>query len=365
MASDRLDVQYKTTHCPAEEGKRKTMKILLVGPKGPPVGGTTVLFEQLCGALDSQSDIHVSVINSAASGIGRSPLSVMRFLFRVLMQSRHHDVTVLHASSTSMIPIVGGVLRLSALIFGTRWGFRSFGGRFPVYWREQSAMARTILKLSLLKADQLFFETRESVEFVSQLTDSPVDWFPNSRVLEKTPELRSGPAQRFVFVSHVKPSKGVRILFEAVKGLSGIEVDVYGPLSEGLSASEFENSIVNYKGELASEDVPGVLAGSDVLLLPTFYSGEGYPGIILEAYAAGLPVITTNWRCIPEIADDSCAMLVEPKNAEQLRDAMAKISSDVALADKLRQGAARQAAEFSSSKWDRFFCEKVRRLVSS
>lgn len=339
------------------------MKILLVGPKGPPVGGTTVLFEQLCDYIEDNTETELGVINSAASDIGRSPVNIAGFLIRIFFQVRKYDIAILHASSTSMIPIVTGVLRLSSFLFGKKFGFRGFGGRFPVYWEQQSEWKRRILKHTVLAADQLFFETKESVAFAQTLTDASVHWFPNSRALSKLPEPKTGRVNKFVFISHVKPSKGVRVLLEAAKDLNGIEIDVYGPLQDGITEDEFEDSLVNYRGVLTSDQVQETLTLYDVLLLPTFYAGEGYPGIVLEAYAEGMPVITTNWRCIPEIADDTSAILIEPENAQELRDAILRISADEALADTLRTGASEKAKLFSNDKWGDFFLETATTLV--
>lgn len=338
------------------------MKLMLVGPKSPPVGGTTVLFDQLCRYLDADDSVELTVFNTSPNAIGRSPIAVLKFLWRVFSGVRRHDVVVLHASSTPMVMIVGLVLRTAAVLFRKPWGFRNFGGRFPDYWRSHGALSHWLFGHTLLKADQLFFETRESVSFVEGLTDKPVDWFPNSRELPEPPALRSGPARRFVFISHVKPSKGVGVIIEAAKGLDNLTFDVYGPLEDGMSEADFADSNVNYAGVLKAEEVIPALTSHDVLLLPTFYEGEGYPGIILEAFAAGVPVITTRWRCIPEITDDGAAILVEPRDAAQLRDAICALADDGPRMDAMRAHALQRARDFSNDTWDAFFLDKVTQM---
>ena len=46
------------------------------------------------------------------------------------------------------------------------------------------------------------------------------------------------------------------------------------------------------------------LAENDVLILPTKWGTEGYPGVIIEAYGVGVPVISTPMGAIPEIVED-------------------------------------------------------------
>ena len=55
---------------------------------------------------------------------------------------------------------------------------------------------------------------------------------------------------------------------------------------------------------LDPREVPEVLTQYDGLVLPTFYQGEGYPGIVIEAYQAGLFCVATQWRSLPEIVEE-------------------------------------------------------------
>jgi glycosyltransferase involved in cell wall biosynthesis len=63
--------------------------------------------------------------------------------------------------------------------------------------------------------------------------------------------------------------------------------------------------------------------------LPTFYSGEGHPGVIVEAMIAGIPVITTAHRSIPEIVKDGFnGLLVPPLDSMGLAQAIHLLNSD-------------------------------------
>jgi glycosyltransferase involved in cell wall biosynthesis len=153
----------------------------------------------------------------------------------------------------------------------------------------------------------------------------------------------------------VKPSKGVRDIFAAVHTLgNAVTVDVYGPLHGDIEASEFTGA-VRYCGELSRGEVANVIANYDVLLLPTHYSGEGYPGVILEAFAAGLPVIATRWQAIPEIVTAENGIIVEAHDPLHLAAAMQYLTQSPAELRRLQQGALQTARRFDSVLWtDRF-----------
>jgi glycosyltransferase involved in cell wall biosynthesis len=75
------------------------------------------------------------------------------------------------------------------------------------------------------------------------------------------------------------------------------------------------------------EDVPDLLAMSDLVVLPT--RGEGLPNVLLEAMAAGRPVVATNVGGIPELViDGTTGLLVPPSNPDALSRMIITLLSD-------------------------------------
>ncbi len=71
-------------------------------------------------------------------------------------------------------------------------------------------------------------------------------------------------------------------------------------------------------------DIPGLMAASDLLVIPS--ESEGLPFVLLEAMAAGLPVVATAVGQIPDIlGNDKRGVLVPPKAPQALAAAMDKI----------------------------------------
>ncbi len=248
---------------------------------------------------------------------------------------------------------------LLCLIWRKKTVFRKFGGSFDLTYRRFPLPVRWLLRKTVLQMNLILLQTHHLVSFFRELTGKPTVWFPTSRPLsDLTPrpcEPFDGGARRFVYVGQVKTTKGIRDIIDATVSLDeGIVVDVYGPLIGDIRPEAFV-SAAQYCGVVEPDDVPQLLRHYDVLLLPTYHEGEGYPGAILEAYAAGLPVIATRWSAIPEIVDDTTGILIAPRDAEGLRRAICELAHAHELYYRLHEGALHAAKKFSSEYWcDRF-----------
>jgi len=82
------------------------------------------------------------------------------------------------------------------------------------------------------------------------------------------------------------------------------------------------------------DDVPDILAGADLFVLPSIY--EGFPGAAIEAMALGMPVVASNLPTLREVVDDGrSGLLVPPCDHAQLAEAMSGVLDDPNLARRL------------------------------
>ena len=86
---------------------------------------------------------------------------------------------------------------------------------------------------------------------------------------------------------------------------------------------------VEFMGWVDEADMPGIYASADILLLPSY--NEGLPYVVIEAMAAGLPVISTPVGAIPEVVEDGVnGYLIDPGDVAALADRMLRLAGDPA-----------------------------------
>ena len=93
------------------------------------------------------------------------------------------------------------------------------------------------------------------------------------------------------------------------------------------------------------EDVPRIVASLSVVILPS--ANEGMGRVLVEAMAAGVPVVATRVGGIPSVvADGECGLLVEPGDVAGLAGAIGKLLADRPLAARMGEAGRRRALAY-------------------
>ena len=96
-------------------------------------------------------------------------------------------------------------------------------------------------------------------------------------------------------------------------------------------------------GYIDEEDKIPIYKLAQIFAFPSLYEGFGMP--VLEAMAAGVPVVTSNVSSLPEVAGDA-AILVDPLNEDEIFEAYKKILSDKKLQLEMIEKGLEQAKKF-------------------
>jgi glycosyltransferase involved in cell wall biosynthesis len=88
-------------------------------------------------------------------------------------------------------------------------------------------------------------------------------------------------------------------------------------------------SVVDCKGKIDHRDVPALMLGAHVVVLPSYETGEMFPLCLLEGMALGLPAIGTHWSGIPDIIEDGkTGILIAPRDENGLADAIERFLAE-------------------------------------
>jgi glycosyltransferase involved in cell wall biosynthesis len=165
---------------------------------------------------------------------------------------------------------------------------------------------------------------------------------PNGLELERFPP-RTGdrPLRKLLIVANLRPGKGHDTLIEAMPAVlrrfPDAHLAVVGEGTErerleGLTASRGLTNAVTFEGHC--EDVPARMADADLFLFPS--ESEAFPNAVLEAMAAGLPVIAAAVGGILElVSEGETGLLVAPRDPAALADCVCRLMTDPPLARKV------------------------------
>ena len=122
---------------------------------------------------------------------------------------------------------------------------------------------------------------------------------------------------RLLFVGNLFISKGVEICIRAVASLKSKGRNVVLDLVGGHVDGDREKvlALVDELGVQDSVIFHGVLSGdpkwelfksADCFVFPSYYPSEKFPNVLIEALGSGLPIVSTQWRGIPELIGENC-----------------------------------------------------------
>lgn len=142
-----------------------------------------------------------------------------------------------------------------------------------------------------------------------------------------------------IFVGHFIDRKGPLRVEQATVDIPNLKM-----MYVGAGAQEPQGRNIVFKGSVKHEDLPKYLSAADFFVLPTL--AEGCCNAIIEAMACGLPIISSNMAFNDDILDQETAILVDPKNIEELSNAINVMMQDIGLRKKMSSAAESKAKDF-------------------
>ena len=243
-------------------------------------------------------------------------------------------------------------------------------GRTPIVVTQHAdnphAIQRPLARLVLQRARAIVVPSQAHIAMCCELAgaESKVSVIPfgiDTRRWEVVPAPVPGNPPRAIFIGPIVRWKGVDILLRALERTPGLFLDVIGSgpdlnrvrtLSQALAVQDR----VRWFGEYPDEDLPRRMADADFLVLPSTTVEEKFGLVVLEAMAAGRPVITTAVPSgVREVnVPNQTGFEVPVRDVDALASAMQRLAGDALLRERLgRAGHTRVREHFSREEMAR------------
>lgn len=215
----------------------------------------------------------------------------------------------------------------------------------------------------LKRFDGIFVETATMKNALENKGFHNVVVMPNFKNLPilKPEELNYeiGKPYKLCIFSRVMKEKGIEDAVDVVKHVNEAAghtvycLDIYGQVDSKYEETftQLQKSFpqyISYKGRVSFEKSVDTLKEYFALLFPTQFYTEGIPGTVIDAYAAGVPVIAARWESFADVIDDNVTGIgYEFSNNKELEGILLNIAKHPEIILKMKKKCLNKAEEFT------------------
>lgn len=321
--------------------------VLILGPHRAAVSGVSTHLNLLIGSTlaDDFDLVHFQVGSEGREeGALGKVLRLFASPFALAATIIFRHVSIVHLN-TSLNP--RAYWRDLAYLFvaralGARVLYQVHGGKLPQDFFAGSGLLTAFLRWTLEVPQLVVVLAQCELEAYRKFVPGQqVVALPNAidcKPFGAVPTVRSSPDRplRLVFIGRVAREKG---LYETLQGMClahelGAETRlvIAGSGAEEARLQRYAQALgiasrVTFAGPVFGADKVKLLAGADVMMLPSY--SEGLPYALLEGMAAGIPVIATPVGAIPDVvAEGIHGSLVPPRDGKAIAEALAILAAD-------------------------------------
>lgn len=335
-------------------------KIMMVGVVPPPVHGQSLATKALFDAdLSPLEKVIVEIRSSKSlSSVGRFSISKALGLFPLIGRTwlgwlRHRPRVLYYtAGSGAWVPFFRDFIFLTCC--------RPLFHKTLIHYHSGNLVE--FLEGSKLKSALGRFTYGRGAWTLRLGTYCPAPIYPGNSVFDvpngidapdPLPTRSASSGFRILFLGNLFEDKGVIDLIDAVHALAGklpapITLSLVGGWPDETTRRKIETRIASLPANVTcpapapayGEAKWQLLADHDVFAFPSYYSSENLPLVIIEAMAAGLPVIASDWRGIRSLVEDRVTgLLVPPRDVPELTEALESLARDPALCASIQKSA--------------------------
>jgi glycosyltransferase involved in cell wall biosynthesis len=340
----------------------ETIRVIYITPGGAEGrGGMGRMARYLLAAFHAMPDLEVRALDPYGPGtFWKMPFYFLRSLFSLSLACarRRVDVTHIHMSFGGSAVRKLALMRMAGF-FNVPAILHVHGSEFAVFSDRLTPRLRGLLAREMARAARIVvigqFWRQYLVERL-KIVDRKVVVVANGvPVPTAVPQNHKDGSCRIVYLGALGSRKGTSDLLRALASprLRALRWDAVIAGNGDLDAFRAEAAAlgiadrVSLPGWIGPEEAQALLASAAVFVLPSY--NEGLPVAVLEAMAAGKPVVTTRVGAIPDLGiDDAAGFLIDPGSIEDLTNRLATLVEDPILREQFgATGRRRVESDFS------------------
>ncbi len=307
-------------------------------------------------------------VTKTVADLGRMQLRKLVLLARIVLQLTGHlirrkfDYLFLSVSCNRNAFLKEWLLIRVAALFGVPSVLYAHGNGILDFYKASTPRIQRLVEKTVSRAAGAIVMGKNQRFNLDQ-------WLPAERIfvvasgIEVSPlpkrSATAGDPFTALYLGNLAPEKGLFVLLEAAAKVVAAHPSVRFVLAgDWLSQAdrlEADRTIrehgiqrhVSFAGVVSGERKWQLLVDADVLVFPTHYWREAHPLVVVEALAAGLPVVSTRWAAIPEMIEDGVnGLLAKPQDADDLAEKILRVLRDPSLRERMSQANRRRFEEF-------------------
>lgn len=274
--------------------KKRELTVLGSVGNGKVIGGQVTKTNEILGYL-KQFDKNVFFVNVEKN----HPLKTFLKIFNSIRESKNLCVIL---SSAGYFKILWFIVWLAS-IYKCNLHEIVIGGIRQQYLnkrrvRMEQSVKRIYVETEAMKNDYWKLGLKQTIVMANCKNFIPLE---EEEVIDYC-KARSGKGLKLCTFSRIDSTKGIDTALEILKRIhnKNISLDIYGPVDNSYQ-EEFQKILNDYntmnfawRGVIDTSRAQEILKHYDVLLFPTHWEGEGFPGTFVDAFSAALPILASN-----------------------------------------------------------------------
>jgi glycosyltransferase involved in cell wall biosynthesis len=333
--------------------------VLLIGPTPPPAHGISVLTELLLrsGLKQSFEIAHLDTADRRSlQNVGRFELHNVALAlyhglrFQWLLLTRRPALVYMPISESRLGFLRDTLFLLPSRLLGIPLVLHLHGGYLDTLYAGSNPVLRWLMRFCFGHASRAIVLSESFRGKFSGLVDDdrvravyngiPPTIYEACKNLPRTAPESS--ARTVLFLGGLMESKGFFDLLRSVPFVLKQTTDVRflfvgdnsfpeAQQAAGWAKQNGLDSYVSFMGPRSGDEKTRIFQQSDIFAFPTWYPLEGQPVAVIEAMAAGLPVLTTRHATIPDILGEDGALYVQQKDPADIAEKLLQLLNNESL----------------------------------